>query len=87
MFPMKKLKKEDIVTIVGVNQNTKIIAELLGFPESEEHLLRPWSQAIVKMYEVNPSEQYQMEAKKAADDDSQEAAKVAAKYEKEAEQE
>ncbi len=44
----------------------KIIADLLGFPESEEHLLRPWSQAIVKMYEVNPSAQYQMDAKKAA---------------------
>jgi len=44
----------------------KIIADLLGFPESEEHLLRPWSQAIVKMYEVNPSVQYQIEAKQAA---------------------
>jgi cytochrome P450 len=44
----------------------KIIADLLGFPESEEHLLRPWSQAIVKMYEVNPSVQYQTEAKLAA---------------------
>lgn len=44
----------------------KIIADLLGFPESEEHLLRPWSQSIVKMYEVNPSEQYQIAAKKAA---------------------
>ena len=44
----------------------KIIADLLGFPESEEHLLRPWSQAIVKMYEVNPSVQYQTEAKQAA---------------------
>ncbi len=44
----------------------KIIADLLGFPESEEHLLRPWSQAIVKMYEVNPSLQYQSEAKTAA---------------------
>lgn len=44
----------------------KIIADLLGFPESEEHLLRPWSQSIVKMYEVNPSEQYQIEAQKAA---------------------
>jgi cytochrome P450 len=44
----------------------KIIADLLGFPESEEHLLRPWSQSIVKMYEVNPSDQYQIEAKKAA---------------------
>ena len=43
----------------------KIIADLLGFPESDEHLLRPWSQAIVKMYEVNPSLQYQSDAKKA----------------------
>jgi cytochrome P450 len=43
----------------------KIIADLLGFPESDEHLLRPWSQAIVKMYEVNPSLQYQADAKKA----------------------
>ena len=44
----------------------KIIADLLGFPESEEHLLRPWSQAIVKMYEVNPSEEAQAEARAAA---------------------
>ena len=44
----------------------KIIADLLGFPESEEHLLRPWSQAIVKMYEVNPTIEYQNEAKVAA---------------------
>jgi len=44
----------------------KIIAYLLGFPESEEHLLRSWSQSIVKMYEVNPSEQYQIETKKEA---------------------
>ena len=28
-----------------------VIAELLGVPESDHHLLRPWSAAIVKMYE------------------------------------
>jgi cytochrome P450 len=28
-----------------------VIAELLGVPEVDRHLLRPWSQAIVKMYE------------------------------------
>jgi cytochrome P450 len=28
-----------------------VIAELLGVPESDRHLLRPWSAAIVKMYE------------------------------------
>lgn len=44
----------------------KVIAALLGFPESDEHLLRPWSQAIVKMYEVNPDESTQAEARRAA---------------------
>jgi cytochrome P450 len=44
----------------------RIIAELLGFPRSEEHLLRPWSQAIVKMYEVAPSESAQQDARRAA---------------------
>jgi cytochrome P450 len=44
----------------------KVIAALLGFPDEDEHLLRPWSQAIVKMYEVNPSEQTQIEAQQAS---------------------
>lgn len=44
----------------------KVIAALLGFPDEDEHLLRPWSQAIVKMYEVNPSEQTQNEAQQAS---------------------
>jgi cytochrome P450 len=30
-----------------------VIAELLGWPAQDRHLLRPWSQAIVKMYEVD----------------------------------
>lgn len=46
----------------------KVIVALLGFPESEEHLLRPWSQAIVKMYEVNPSEEAKLSAQKAAEE-------------------
>ena len=44
----------------------KVIAHLLGFPESEEPLLRPWSQAIVKMYEVSPSEAEKAEAQNAS---------------------
>ena len=44
----------------------KVIAHMLGFPEADEHLLRPWSQSIVKMYEVNPSEAHKTEARKAA---------------------
>lgn len=45
----------------------KVIANLLGFPESDEHLLRPWSQAIVKMYEVAPSDEEQLAAQKASE--------------------
>ena len=32
-----------------------VIADLLGWPEADRHLLRPWSQSIVKMYEVTRS--------------------------------
>jgi len=56
----------DVIAEYAEPLPVKIIADLLGFPESEEHLLRPWSQAIVKMYEVNPSEQHQNEAQVAA---------------------
>jgi cytochrome P450 len=44
----------------------KVIAHMLGFPEADEHFLRPWSQSIVKMYEVNPSEVHKAEARQAA---------------------
>jgi cytochrome P450 len=44
----------------------RVIAALLGFPDRDEHLLRPWSQSIVKMYEVSPSLEAQEEAKQAA---------------------
>jgi cytochrome P450 len=44
----------------------KVIAALLGFPDEDEHLLRPWSQSIVKMYEVSPSAEAQQEAQQAA---------------------
>ena len=44
----------------------KVIALLLGFPVEDEHLLRPWSQSIVKMYEVNPPREHQIAAQKAA---------------------
>ena len=49
----------------------KVIAALLGFPSSDEYLLRPWSQSIVKMYEVNPPVQHQAEAKQAANEFAQ----------------
>ncbi len=61
----------DLISDYAEPLPVRIIAELLGFPRSEEHLLRPWSQAIVKMYEVSPSEAVQQEARKAAAEFSQ----------------
>lgn len=60
--------KADLIHDFAEPLPVKVIASLLGFPPKDEHLLRPWSQAIVKMYEVSPSDSDQAEAKKAADE-------------------
>lgn len=46
----------------------RVIAAMLGFPDQDEHLLRPWSQAIVRMYEVAPSPEDKAQAQVAADE-------------------
>lgn len=43
-----------------------VIAELLGVPEADRHHLRPWSQAIVRMYEVDRTEADEVAAREAA---------------------
>jgi cytochrome P450 len=43
-----------------------VIAELLGVPEADRHHLRPWSQAIVRMYEVDRTPADEAEARAAA---------------------
>jgi cytochrome P450 len=43
----------DVIADFAEPLPVKVIAALLGFPDEDEHLLRPWSQAIVKMYEVS----------------------------------
>lgn len=43
-----------------------VIAELLGIPEADRSLLRPWSNAIVKMYEYERTPQRQRQAVTAA---------------------
>lgn len=58
--------KFDLIADFAEPLPVKVIVAMLGFPEEEEYLLRPWSQAIVKMYEVNPSIEAQINAKKAA---------------------
>lgn len=58
----------DLISDYAEPLPVKVIAALLGFPAAEEHLLRPWSQSIVKMYEVNPLPVQQEEAKIAANE-------------------
>jgi cytochrome P450 len=43
-----------------------VIAELLGVPEADREPLRPWSQAIVKMYEVDRTPEQEAEARRAS---------------------
>jgi cytochrome P450 len=43
-----------------------VIAELLGVPEADRHHLRPWSQAIVRMYEVDRTPEVEAQARRAS---------------------
>jgi cytochrome P450 len=43
-----------------------VIAEMLGVPDADHHLLRPWSADIVKMYELGPSPSAQHDAVRAS---------------------
>ena len=63
---LAKSGKFDLIADYAEPLPVKVIAALLGFPYEDEHLLRPWSQSIVKMYEVNPSLEAQAEAQQAA---------------------
>lgn len=56
----------DVIADYAEPLPVKVIAALLGFPDDDEHLLRPWSQAIVKMYEVSPTEAEQRDAQRAS---------------------
>lgn len=56
----------DVIADFAEPLPVKVIAALLGFPAEEEHLLRPWSQAIVKMYEVAPTDRDREAAKLAS---------------------
>jgi cytochrome P450 len=48
----------DLMELVPVT----VIAELLGIPEADRHLLRPWSADMTLMFELNPSPEMQRRA-------------------------
>ncbi|MGW4380728.1 cytochrome P450 [Kitasatospora sp. NPDC004531] len=46
----------DLVAKVAEPLPVAVIAEMLGVPESDRHLLRPWSADITGMFELDPDE-------------------------------
>jgi cytochrome P450 len=58
----------DIITALAEPLPVLVIADLLGVPEADRSDLRPWSQAIVKMYEYATTPQQQAAARQAADE-------------------
>ncbi len=45
----------DLIEDIAEPLPVTVIAELLGIPEADHHLLRPWSNDICLMYELEPS--------------------------------
>ncbi|GAA3223121.1 cytochrome P450 [Dactylosporangium siamense] len=58
----------DLIAEVAEPLPVTVIAELLGVPEADRHLLRPWSAAICGMYELNPSRDTAAAAVRAAEE-------------------
>ncbi|MGY1605255.1 cytochrome P450 [Geodermatophilus sp. SYSU D00815] len=56
----------DVLSGMAEQLPVAVIAELLGVPEADRPLLRPWSNAIVKMYEYGRTEQVEQAAERAA---------------------
>jgi cytochrome P450 len=52
----------DLIADIAEPLPVTVIAELLGIPEADRGLLRPWSAEICLMYELNPSEEFQVRA-------------------------
>jgi cytochrome P450 len=58
----------DLLAEVAEPLPVTVIADMLGVPEADRRLLRPWSADICGMYELNPSSQAQHTAVRAAEE-------------------
>ena len=58
----------DVLTGMAEQLPVDVIAELLGVPQADRPLLRPWSNAIVKMYEYGRTTAIEDAAERAADE-------------------
>jgi unspecific monooxygenase len=63
--PLVGAGEADLLPTVAEPLPVTVIAEMLGVPESDRPLLRPWSADICKMYELNPSVGFQQDAVRA----------------------
>jgi cytochrome P450 len=63
---LKDGEPADLIAGVAEPLPVEVIAELLGVPAADRGLLRPWSNAIVKMYEYGLSPQLQTAAEDAS---------------------
>jgi cytochrome P450 len=59
-------RPSDLIAAVAEPLPVEVIAELLGVPAADRGLLRPWSNAIVKMYEYGLSPELQAAAEDAS---------------------
>ena len=55
MEPLAAGKEIDFIAEVAEPLPVIVISELLGWPQAERHRLRPWSSAIVRLYEKDAS--------------------------------
>jgi cytochrome P450 len=64
----EKRESMDIIEDFAMPLPVTVIAELLGVPEADRYHLRPWSQDIVKMYELDHTPEQERRAVQAATD-------------------
>jgi cytochrome P450 len=58
----------DLIATVAEPLPVTVIAEMLGVPEPDRHLLRPWSAQIVGAYELNPTREAELAAVRASEE-------------------
>lgn len=60
------LDEFDLLSAIAEPLPVAVIAELLGVPPADRHLLRPWSADICRMYELHPTEEDMVIASRAS---------------------